>query len=196
MIRLTSLRWLAGLMLALALVAGGCSATGGPAAATTNAQGEPLVRLPHDHPEGIDLSLDHAAPEDKVIPLEVEFAMRDQQQFEQLMNQINNPHSPQYRHWLTPEEMHSRFGETQGQFNEVLQWLQQQDFTITDKSYGTNADYIRFKGTIGQVEKAFNVQLVLPEFEHYAAKSDPAVPAKFDGVISRIAGLEEVGPLY
>jgi subtilase family serine protease len=199
--RLRSLRWLASITLIFPLAASGCSATsgilgGGQAARTTSASGEPIVRLQHDHPEGIDLSKEHNAPPDKVIPLEIEFAMRNKPQFDQLMRDIADPHSPQYHHWLTPEEMHARFGETQGQFNEVLQWLQQQGFTVTDKSYGTNADYIRFKGTIDQVEKAFDVQLVLPEFEHYAAKNDPAVPAKFDGVISRVVGLEEVGPLY
>ena len=28
-----------------------------------------------------------------------------------------------------------------------------------------NADYIKFKETIGQVEKAFDIQLVLPEYD-------------------------------
>jgi kumamolisin len=191
--------WLPAILLILALGAAGCSTTGamlGTEESTTNASGEPLVRLQHDHPEGIDLSKEHDAPVDTVIPLEVEFAMRNKLQFDELMRQIDDPHAAQYHHWLTPEEMHARFGETQSQFDEVLQWLQEQGFTITDKSYGTNADYIRFKGTIGQIEKAFDVQLVLPEYDHYAAKNDPAIPAKFDGVISRIVGLEEVGPLY
>ena len=199
MLRLRLFGWPANIMLAFTLVASGCSTmsgTGGKGERTTSASGEPLVRLQHDRPEGIDLSKDHDAPLDKVIPLEAEFAMRNKLQFDELMRAIADPHSPQYHHWLTPEEMHARFGETQSQFNQVLQWLQEQGFMITDKSYGTNADYIRFKGTILQVEKAFDVQLVLPEYDHYAAKNDPAVPAKFDGVISRIAGLEEVGPLY
>lgn len=199
--RLRSLGWSASITLVLAYAASGCSATsgvlsGGQGERTTSAGGEPLVRLQHDHPEGIDLSKEHDAPTDKVIPLEIEFATRNKPQFDELMREIADPHSPQYQRWLTPEEMHARFGEMQIQFNEVLQWLQQQGFTVTDKSYGTNADYIRFKGTTGQVEKTFDVQLVLPEFDHYAAKNDPAVPAKFDGVISRIVGLEEIGPLY
>jgi Pro-kumamolisin, activation domain len=200
MVRLRSSGCLVYVILVLALFASGCSATGvlggAKAERTTSASGEPLVRLQHDRPEGIDLSKEHDAPPDKVIPLEVEFAMRNKQQFDELMHEIADPQSPNYRRWLTPEEMHARFGETESQFNEVLRWLQGQGFTITDKSYGTNADYIRFKGTIGQIEKAFDVQLVLPEYDQYAAKNDPAVPAKFDGVISRIVGLEEVGPLY
>jgi hypothetical protein len=204
MIQFRCFPYLAFTFAAAALAASGCSTSSGlsggsNAERTTSASGEPFVRLQHDRPEGIDLSnlgSRYEAPADKVIPLEVEFAMRNKQQFDELMREISDPHSTHYQRWLTPEEMHARFGETEQQFNEVLQRLQQQGFTITDKSYGTNADYIRFKGTIGQIERAFDVQLVTPEFEHYAAKNDPAIPAKFDGVISRIVGLEEVGPLY
>ena len=201
MIRQAFSHWLRVTILALAIAVSGCSATGGlggNAEHTTSASGEPLVRLQHDRPD-IDLSYLSArfnAPTDKVIPLEVEFAMRNKEEFDELMREIGDPHSSQYQRWLTPEEMHARFGETQTQFDEVLRWLQEQGFTITDKSYGTNADYIRFKGTVGQIEKAFDIQLVSPEFDRYAAKNDPAIPAKFDGVISRIVGLEEVGPLY
>ena len=188
------------LLIALALGATSCSTigeiSGGKSQRTTGANGEPLVRLEHDRPEGIDLTQAHDAPEDKVIPLEVEFAMQNKQQFDELMRKIADPHSAQYHRWLTPEEMHARFGESQVEFDQVLRWLEEQGFTITDKSYGTNADYIRFKGTIAQIEKAFDVQLVLPEYDHYAAKNDPAIPAKLGGVISRIVGLEEIGPLY
>jgi kumamolisin len=178
-----------------ATVAGGPFG-GGDGQRTTSGSSEAIVRLQHDRPQDIDLSKDHPAPPDKVIPLEVEFAMRNKQEFDELMRQIANPHSPQYRHWLSPEQMHARFGESQSEFDAVQQWLQAQAFTITDQSYGTNADYIRFKGTIGQIEKAFDVELVLPEFDRYAARNDPAIPARFNGVISRVAGLEEVGPLF
>ncbi|HKV53148.1 MAG TPA: protease pro-enzyme activation domain-containing protein [Candidatus Binataceae bacterium] len=179
----------------LALVTSGCSMSGSNAESTTGAGGEALTRLPNNRPTGIDLSKAHPAPSDKVIGLEIEFAMRNQQQFDQFMQGLQDPHSPDYHHWMTPEEIHARFGETQEQFNAVLQWLQAQGFTITDKSYNTSSDYIRIKGTIGQIDKAFAVDLVAPQYDEYAAKNDPAIPAQFNGVISRIAGLEVVGPL-
>jgi hypothetical protein len=180
---------------AFALSMGGCSGQGVTAQSTTSSGGQPIIRLQNDRPRDIDLSKAHDAPADKVIPLEIDFAMRNKQQFDQLMQAISDPHSPEYHHWLTPQEMHARFGETQSQFDAVLRWLEEQGFTITDKSYGTNADYIRFKGTVGQIEKAFDVELVTPEYDQYAAKNDPAIPAQFDGVISRVVGLEVVGPL-
>ena len=184
--------------LVMALVApltiGGCSGVGKVARSAIG--GEPVVRLLNDHPQNLDLTNAHTAPADKIIGLEVEFAMRNQQQFDELMGQISDPQSPEYHHWLNPAQMHTRFGETHVEFEAVLQWLQTQAFTITDQSYGTNADYIRFTGSVRQIEKAFDIELVQPEYDHYAANNDPAVPARFQGVISRIVGLEVAGPLY
>jgi len=186
------------LVASAALDVGGCWFTSGLAGReASNIVGtEAAVRLQNDHPRDIDLSKAHAAPSGKVIGLEIEFAMRDEQQFSKLMQEITDPNSPRYHHWLTPEEMHQRFGESQSQFEAVRQWLQQQAFTITDQNYGTNADYIKFKGSIGQIEKAFDVELVLPQYDQYAARNDPAIPARFGGIISRVVGLDEVAPLY
>ena len=61
MIRRKWFEGLPSLTLAFALAAGGCSTTsggliGGAEARTSSPSGVPLVRLHHDHPEGIDLS--------------------------------------------------------------------------------------------------------------------------------------------
>lgn len=133
------------------------------------------------------------APPDHVMQMELEFAMRNQAQFDQLMNQINDPHSSRYQQWLTPEEMHQKFGESQADFNAVLDWLKSQGFTVTDQSYGSNEDYIRFSGTVAQVDKAFQTHIMEPDFELYAPKEDPVVPAQFAGIIGRIDGLDNVG---
>ena len=134
------------------------------------------------------------APSDRTIAMELSFAMQHKGQFEELMRETQDPKSKQHQHWLTPEEMHARFGESQSQFNEVEQWLAAQGFTITEKSYGTNEDYIRFKGTIEQTEKAFKIEIVSPEYGRFANKQDPAIPPQFAGVISAITGLS--GEVY
>jgi len=150
--------------------------------------GEQVARLPGLHPTE-DLGMYKPASSGKVIGMELNFAMQHQDQFDQLMRETQDPKSKQYQHWLTPEEMHARFGETQGQFDAVEQWLTAQGFTITEKGYGTNEDFIRFKGTIGQAEKAFKMEIVSPEYGRFANKQDPAIPPQFVGVISTITGL-------
>jgi hypothetical protein len=175
------------------LVAFGCaSGSGAPAA---NASGEPVARLPQNHVTGVDLTMAKPASEKKSLNLEADFALRHQAEFDRLMDQINDRSSPMYHHWLTPAEMHARFGESRSQFDAFKQWLVAQGFTITDQSYGTNADFIKFRGTIGQIEKAFQVRIVSPEYDTYANKDDPVIPAQFNGVISHIIGLDNVGAL-
>jgi subtilase family serine protease len=184
---------------AIALGCAGCAAVqqcAPPRTGNVSTTGEAVVRLPHDRPTGMELCTYHPTPEDKVIQLELEFAMRNQAEFNQLMQQIQAPGAPKHKEWLTPEQIHERFGETRAQFDDVKTWLQAQGFTIIGESYGGSSDYIRFKGTIGQIEKAFDIRIVSPEFDHYASMDDPAVPARFNGVIGSIDGLEVEGPLY
>jgi len=156
--------------------------------------GEAGARLQGLHPTGVDLSAFKPAPSDKEIALELNFTMQHKDQFDELTRETQNPGSKQYQHWLTPEEMHARFGESRAQFDAVEQWLRSEGFTIVDKSYGGNEDYIKFKGTIRQVEKAFKIEIVSPLYDRYANKEDPAIPPQFVGVISNIAGLS--GEIY
>jgi subtilase family serine protease len=174
----------------VALAGAGCAVR--PSSEPSN--GSSVARL-QSRPTAMDPLMDKAkpAPSDHVMKMELEFAMHNQPEFDRLMNEINDPHSPRYHKWLTPDEMHSRFGESQSEFNAVLGWLQQQGFEITDKEFGTNEDFIRFQGTVAQVDKAFRVHIMEPQFELYVPKEDPVIPAQFAGVIGRINGLDNVG---
>jgi subtilase family serine protease len=160
----------------------------------TAANAAPVTHL-QSRPTTMDPLMDKAkpAPSDHVMQLELEFALRNKAEFDQLMAEIQNPHSKRYQQWITPEEMHRRFGESQTEFDAVLQWIGAQGFTITDKSFGSNDDFIRFKGTVAQVNKAFQVHIMEPQFELYVPKEDPVIPAQFAGVVSRINGLDNVG---
>jgi subtilase family serine protease len=186
-----------GRLLALGLLLLGGAALPGcgeNADSKTTANPAPVMRL-QSRPTAMDPLMDTAkpAPSDHVMQLEVEFALRNKAEFDQLMADIQNPHSKRYQQWLTPEEMHQRFGESQAEFDSVLQWTQAQGFTVIDKSFGSNDDFIRFKGTVAQVNRAFQVHIMEPQFELYAPKEDPVIPAQFSSVISRINGLDNVG---
>lgn len=127
------------------------------------------------------------APGD-VIELELGFATQNKAQFDELTREIQDKSSPRYHHWLTPEETHEKFGESQAQFNEVEQWLTSQSFTITDTAYGQNEDYIRFKGPVADVERTFKVCLYSPVYDRYMTNDDPAIPPQFAGVIGTVTG--------
>jgi kumamolisin len=175
----------AALAVGLTLYAAGCSGT-----ATSGGGGdEQATRLGVNHPTNVDVKHDVPVPRDKVLELEVDFALRNNAEHEALMRAIDDKKSPQYHHWLTPQEMHARFGETADQFHAVEQWIMSEGFTITEKRYGANGDYIKFKGTAAQIEKTFKIRLVEPIYDRYINSEDPAIPAQFVGVISRVNGL-------
>ena len=68
-----------------------------------------------------------------------------------------DPLSPQYHQWLSPEQFGARFGMAQADLDKVQTWLQQQGFAIDSVARGRNM--IRFSGTVGQVEQAFQTQM-------------------------------------
>jgi hypothetical protein len=169
------------LALMLALLAG-CSGMG-------EEHDENVPRLAQNRPTNVDLKHDLPVPRDKILYMEVDFAQRNQAEHDALSRAIDDKKSPLYHHWLTPEELHARFGETQEQFNAVEAWLQSQGFRITEKRYGMDNDYIKFSGTAEQAEQAFKIHLVEPMYDRYINSSDPALPPQFIGVISRVGGL-------
>ncbi len=76
-----------------------------------------------------------------------------QADLEALIAAQQDPPSPLYHQWLSPEQFAARFGMAQSDIDKVQTWLQQQGFSIDSVARGRNM--IRFSGTVGQVEQAF-----------------------------------------
>ncbi|MBV9745886.1 MAG: S8/S53 family peptidase, partial [Acidobacteriia bacterium] len=113
-----------------------------------------------------------------------------QADLDQLLAQQQDPSSPNYHKWLTPEQFAERFGASQADVDKVVQWLQSQNLKVTSVARGRNA--ISVSGTAAAVESAFRVELhrfVINGESHFANATEPSVPAAFDGVIGGIRGL-------
>jgi subtilase family serine protease len=182
----SSLLALASLALLSSVLAAGCASSEND---DTAANGEPVARLSQNHPTNVDLKHDNPVPRDMMMDMQVDFALRNQAEFDQLSREIDDPKSPHYQQWLTPQEMHARFGETRDQYEAVAAWLKSQGFAIIEERYDQNEDYIKFKGTAEQAEQAFKIKLVEPMYDRYINSKDPAIPPQFVGVISRVEGL-------
>ena len=68
-----------------------------------------------------------------------------------------DPQSPQYHQWLSPDQFAARFGMAQSDIDKVQTWLQQQGFSVD--SVARSRNMIRFSGTVGQVEQAFQTEM-------------------------------------
>ncbi|HKE23424.1 MAG TPA: protease pro-enzyme activation domain-containing protein [Terracidiphilus sp.] len=106
-----------------------------------------------------------------------------------------NPNSPQYHQWLTPDQFAARFGMAQSDLDTVQTWLEQQGFAIDSTSRSRNA--IRFSGTAREVELAFQTQMhyyVVGGEKHYAPSTALSLPAAIAPVVSAVRNLNDFRP--
>ncbi|MGA9670471.1 MAG: protease pro-enzyme activation domain-containing protein [Terracidiphilus sp.] len=89
-----------------------------------------------------------------------------------------DPNSPDYHHWLEPEEVGTNFGPSQTDIATISNWLTGHGFTIDEVTKDRMA--IRFSGTAGQVESAFHTEIHNLDVKgeaHIGNMSDPQIPA-------------------
>lgn len=107
-----------------------------------------------------------------------------------------NPASPLYRQWLTPDQFAAQFGMAASDIARVQSWLQGQGFTVD--SVDRSRDRISFSGTAGQVASSFATELhnykSADGTTHYAPSSDISVPAALASVIRTVGNLSSFQP--
>ena len=115
-----------------------------------------------------------------------------QDNLQKLLAEQQTPGSPNYRHWLTPEEYGQRFGVSDADLGKITQWLQQQGLNVVSVARGRT--WLAASGTAAQVETAFQTQIhsyAVGGETHYANASEPSVPAALGGVVKSIRGLND-----
>jgi hypothetical protein len=112
-----------------------------------------------------------------------------------LMAAQQDPNSPQYHQWLSPEQFGARFGMAQSDMDKVQTWLQQQGFAIDSVARGRNM--IRFSGTAGQVEQAFQTQMHYFKTNgerHFAPSMLLSVPTAIAPTIAAVRNISDFRP--
>ncbi len=111
----------------------------------------------------------------------------------QQLNDQQNPRSPQYHRWLTPEEFGEQYGATSADIATVTNWLQSHGFTIDVVAKGRNI--IQFSGTQVQLRSAFHTEMrgyTIRNAHHWANASDIQIPAALSPAIAGIVSLNDV----
>lgn len=106
-----------------------------------------------------------------------------------------NPASPQYQHWLTPDEFGAQFGASEADLAKVRTWLTDEGFTVGEVA--RSRDRISFSGTAAQVEAAFGTEIHFFKSNgetHFAPQSDLSVPAAFAGSVLAVSHLSDFRP--
>jgi PKD repeat protein len=114
------------------------------------------------------------------LHLAIGLPLRNQEALTNLLQQIYDPASPEYRHYLTPEQFTDKFGPTMEDYQAVIAFAKANGFTVT----GTHPNRVLLdvEGAASNVEKAFQVKML--DYQHpteartfYAPDVEPSVPS-------------------
>jgi subtilase family serine protease len=131
-----------------------------------------------------------AAPPD--LPMErmmlvLQHSPEQEAALERLMAEQLDKSSPNYHHWLTPEEFGQRFGPSDADIQTISSWLASHGFQINSVAKGRNV--IEFSGNASQVREALHTEIhryVVNGEEHWANASDPQIPAALTPVVAGV----------
>src|SRR5580704_15567895 len=117
----------------------------------------------------------------------------DQQaELDQLVADQQNPVSPRYHQWISPQQYGSRFGPTDADLDQVSVWLRSQGFQVEEIQAGRRS--LVFSGTASQVEAAFHTPIHYYQVNgetHRANSADPEIPEALSQVVRGVASLHD-----
>jgi kumamolisin len=135
--------------------------------------------------------LSNASP-DQPISLAVGLDLRNTASLASYLKEISDPHSPLYRHYLSPESFAALYGPLPQSEASVIAFLRSQGFRIT----GTYANHflVDAAGTVAQAEQAFRVQINnyrSPAGQQFFANaSAPSLPVQIAPLVASVSGLD------
>ncbi|MGB8414269.1 MAG: protease pro-enzyme activation domain-containing protein [Candidatus Binatus sp.] len=135
-----------------------------------------------------DMAMDH-------MMLQLRRAPEQEQGLEKYLDELENPKSPNYHHWLTAQQVGERYGLAGQDLAKVTGWLQSHGLTV-NQVY-PNGVVIDFSGNAGEVREAFHTEIHNLEVngeEHIANMSDPQIPAALAPAVVGVVSLNNFMP--
>ena len=153
-----------------------------------------LQALPNHHPlwasAANDTGLAPASLPLNQLTLVLSRSPQQQAAFDQFVADQQNPASPDYHRWLTPEEVGQRFGLSDQDIASISGWLQSQGLKVNWVS--PSRIFIGFGGTAADVGYAFQTEMhsySIRGAQRLSVNSDPQIPAAILPAVKAIRGL-------
>ena len=127
----------------------------------------------------------------KVIEVSIWLQLHNRSQFDTLTQSLYDRSSPNYHHWLKPSEIATHFAPTAQEAKTVQQFFAAHNLTVVKT--GPNNFYVRARGTVGDVEKAFQVQLNNYQVGNKTIRAnagDPYVEGAAGPLVRAVSGLD------
>lgn len=156
------------------------------------------VRLSGHLPKIISSSralIQPGVPNDSAIPLTLVLPLRNQDQLDAFIQQMNDPNDLEhFGKYLSSEEYIERFAPTQDDYDRVIAYAEQLGLTVTQKH--ANRLLLNVTGPACLVESGFQLKLnsyLLQNGRHvFAPNQNPAVPMDLASIIKGVVGLDNV----
>jgi len=117
--------------------------------------------------------------------------LRNREQLTNLLADIYNPSSPNFRHFLKADEFAATFGPSQGDYQKVIDFAKSRGLVV--KRTHSNRTLLDVAGSVADIEKAFHVHMLI--YQHpvearafFAPDVEPSVD--FDTPLLAINGLD------
>src|SRR3984885_13624149 len=127
----------------------------------------------------------------KVIEVSIWLQLHNRSQFDALTQSLYDRSSSNYHHWLKPNDIAARFAPTAQEAKTVQQFFAAHNLAVVKT--GPNTFYVRARGTVGDVEKAFQVQLnnyQVGDKTIRANAGDPYVEGPASALVRAVSGLD------
>ena len=129
----------------------------------------------------------------RIENMSIMFKLTDSQQADltALLDELQNPQSPNFHQWLTPQDFADRFGLSPGDIKRVVDWLQVQGFQINQPT--RSRSWVSFSGTAAEVRAAFRTEIhkyLVSDGLYYANATEPSVPSALADVVLAVHALD------
>ena len=135
------------------------------------------------------------------ISLVFSLSAAQQSALDALVAAQQNPSSPLYHRWITPDQYAAQFGAAPSDISAAETWLEQQGFSVD--SVSRSHTRIFFSGTAAQVAASFGAPLhyylspgtaVAPAATHFAPSADLSLPAALSSSVLAVGNLSSFHP--
>jgi pseudomonalisin len=122
-----------------------------------------------------------------------------QTSFDQLLADQQNPSSPNFHHWLTPQQIGIAYGPTDEDLDKLTIWLNNQGLSVTEVA--PSRLFLTVNAAVSTVASVLKVNLrsfslreptTGQNTAHLAPTTDPAIPAAFATIVTSIRGLADI----
>jgi kumamolisin len=164
--------------------------------AWTTAARPRLVRVPgHLLPALAKATVVPSKPNGDAQPITLTLVLKrdDQTGFERYLKQLYDPHSPNFRHFLTQSQIADRFGPSREDYDDVVSYLRSNGLPLI--AGAKNRLTVTVRGTRGAAERAFNTKIDdyrIGSRTFQANSSDPQLPPSLAARIEDVAGLSNL----